>query len=247
MANPVWVSSSTPNHTTANVSAVGNVPASVAAGDLLVAQVVAVSAAGGVVTAHPSGYTEIRTDSIGSVPGRRSTLAWKLATASEGSTHTWTITSAVDATVTITRITGAHSTAPVDDHSGTTITATTIVSTAVSPTSAEALLLLLLVHATTGVSYNAVSGMTERYDVNTTSRTVALDTEALAASGSTGTRSATATANNAQIAQMVAIKPPAAATRIAPDAILSQTNLTGVVASIQDDPDSADANWLTAP
>lgn len=35
--------------------------------------------------------------------------------------------------------------------------------------------------------------------------------------------------------------------RIAPDAILAQTNLTGAVAAIQDDPDSADATWLTAP
>lgn len=37
------------------------------------------------------------------------------------------------------------------------------------------------------------------------------------------------------------------ATRIAPDAILAQTNLTGAVSVIQDDPDSPDANWLTAP
>lgn len=36
-------------------------------------------------------------------------------------------------------------------------------------------------------------------------------------------------------------------TRLAPDAILAQTNLTGAVSAIQDDPDSADANWLTAP
>lgn len=36
-------------------------------------------------------------------------------------------------------------------------------------------------------------------------------------------------------------------TRIAPDAILAQTNLTGAVSAIQDDPDSADASWLTAP
>lgn len=35
--------------------------------------------------------------------------------------------------------------------------------------------------------------------------------------------------------------------RIAPDAILSQTNLTGGVSLIQDDPDSPDANWLVAP
>lgn len=34
------------------------------------------------------------------------------------------------------------------------------------------------------------------------------------------------------------------AERLAPDAILTQTNLTGAVADIQDDPDSADANWL---
>lgn len=36
-------------------------------------------------------------------------------------------------------------------------------------------------------------------------------------------------------------------TRIAPDTILAQTNLTGAVSAIQDDPDAPDANWLTAP
>lgn len=34
--------------------------------------------------------------------------------------------------------------------------------------------------------------------------------------------------------------------RLAPDAILEQTNLTGSLANIQDDPDTPDANWLTA-
>lgn len=31
-----------------------------------------------------------------------------------------------------------------------------------------------------------------------------------------------------------------------PDSILSITNLTGPVSNIQDDPESPDANWLTA-
>ena len=34
--------------------------------------------------------------------------------------------------------------------------------------------------------------------------------------------------------------------RQSPDALLVQTNLTGAVAAIQDDPDSPDGNWLTA-
>jgi hypothetical protein len=34
--------------------------------------------------------------------------------------------------------------------------------------------------------------------------------------------------------------------RMAPSALLEQTNLTGVVGNIQDDPDSPDANWLVA-
>lgn len=38
-----------------------------------------------------------------------------------------------------------------------------------------------------------------------------------------------------------------ASTPLAPDAILAQTNLTGAVGNIQDDPDSPDANWLVAP
>jgi hypothetical protein len=33
---------------------------------------------------------------------------------------------------------------------------------------------------------------------------------------------------------------------LSPDALLVQTNLSGTVSNIQDDPDSPDANWLTA-
>lgn len=39
---------------------------------------------------------------------------------------------------------------------------------------------------------------------------------------------------------------PTVTQRFAPDAILAQTGLTGAVSTIQDDPDSPDANWLTA-
>jgi len=35
--------------------------------------------------------------------------------------------------------------------------------------------------------------------------------------------------------------------RIVPDAILAQTNLTGALGTITDDPDSPDASWLVAP
>lgn len=35
--------------------------------------------------------------------------------------------------------------------------------------------------------------------------------------------------------------------RLAPDAIISQTNLTGTVGDIDEDPDSGDASWLLAP
>ncbi len=34
--------------------------------------------------------------------------------------------------------------------------------------------------------------------------------------------------------------------RIAPDALITQTNLTGSITDIDDDPDSPDGNWLTA-
>ncbi len=36
-------------------------------------------------------------------------------------------------------------------------------------------------------------------------------------------------------------------TRMAPDAIISQTNLTGAVTAVQDNPDAPDASWLIAP
>lgn len=39
---------------------------------------------------------------------------------------------------------------------------------------------------------------------------------------------------------------PAAAERLSPDASLTQTNLTGALSVIQDDPDTPDANWMTS-
>lgn len=42
----------------------------------------------------------------------------------------------------------------------------------------------------------------------------------------------------------VATGPPGISERWAPDAILAQTGLTGVVTAIQDDPDSPDGSWL---
>lgn len=39
--------------------------------------------------------------------------------------------------------------------------------------------------------------------------------------------------------------PVPAYSRLAPDAALTQTNLGGTVADIDEDPDSPDANWMT--
>lgn len=47
--------------------------------------------------------------------------------------------------------------------------------------------------------------------------------------------------------QLIVDYTPGATTRLAPDAILAQTNLTGAVSAIQDDPDSETGTWLTAP
>lgn len=38
----------------------------------------------------------------------------------------------------------------------------------------------------------------------------------------------------------------AVAERLSPDASLTQTNLTGALSVIQDDPDTPDANWMTS-
>jgi len=38
-----------------------------------------------------------------------------------------------------------------------------------------------------------------------------------------------------------------AAETLSPDVLLVQTNLSGTVSDIQDDPDSPDSNWLNAP
>lgn len=241
MANPTWVSSN-PNSNAASISAVGVAPATVAAGDYLIAHQVVVSGTGGIIAVRPAGWSSLRTDFIGAAPGRRSNIElYGPCTGSEGGTsYTWTIGSAVDSTTVITRIAGAHQYTAVDGvPSGTTLTSDIIPSVAISPMSAEALLLLFLSHAA-ATTYNAISGMTERYDASGTSRTYALNTEALASSGSTGTRTAQAVANAAQIAQMVAIQPPPTTNPVPPDAVLSSSGFTGTLSDVT----AADANWM---
>lgn len=39
--------------------------------------------------------------------------------------------------------------------------------------------------------------------------------------------------------------PAPVTSRVVPDAILTQTNLAGALSTITDDPDSADASWMT--
>lgn len=67
------------------------------------------------------------------------------------------------------------------------------------------------------------------------------------ATNSTESWDVAANARTVLVAYATGAAPATEVQRMAPDAILASTGLTGTVTDIQDDPDTPDANWLVAP
>jgi hypothetical protein len=84
-----------------------------------------------------------------------------------------------------------------------------------------------------------------------TYRNACLAIEQLSGSAATGTRLSTLSGamgihGGAGVSMLINPASSGWSTRTAPDAILGMQNLTGALTDIDEDPDSADANWLSA-
>ncbi len=204
MAAPVWQSTTTATSGGATSLAVSK-PASVAAGDLLVAHLTVRNIE---TLTQPTGFTVVKSMVAGVW---QSAVAVRVADGTEGATFTWAWTSSTKAVSAMTRVTGAHQTSPVNvvGATGTIASTTTTAAPSVTTTVDDCLLFGFGVSADNN-SWTAPAGMTERYDTATTNFgdcSHCGNTETLGVAGVTGTRTHTRTGSEGT-AFLVAIAPP---------------------------------------
>jgi hypothetical protein len=183
-----------------------NRPSSTSAGHLLLA---GISVAGGsnVTITPPSGWTLVRrtnnSTSVGVATYR------KIATSSEPSSYTWSLSPSSRASGGITRLTGVDASTPVNVSAGATGSGTSVAAPSVT-TTVENTLLVGFFGSNTNATFTAPDAMTERLDVaNASSSGPAVEAAsgAWTAIGATGTRTATASKTGAWAAQLVAVRP----------------------------------------
>lgn len=180
-------------------------PPGVADGHVLVA---AVTVRGSPAITAPAGWTLIRSDQSGFTV--KQSLYYKVAGASEPGSYTWTFASSQGAAGGIVAFSGVDTSSPVDASSGATGSGTAITAPSLTTTAADARLVGFF-----GMSNLATAtpptGMTERLDVSSTAGTYRASLEAadepLGAAGSTGSRTATSTATQTNVGQLVALRP----------------------------------------
>jgi hypothetical protein len=113
---------------------------------------------------------------------------------------------------------------------------------------------LLLFVAASGIAAAVVStipaNMTTQFDTQAgTNRWLWGGSEPDTTAGASGTRTITSsvTTTICTLVTFAVASPTTPATRIAPDGIISLTNLTGALGDITDDPDNPGTTWLVAP
>lgn len=186
-------------------------PASVAAGDLLIAGISLTGSTSLINTAQvPAGWTLIAPQDNSTVLGMAS--YWKIATASDVSaSYLWRFTSSVRAVGGIMRFTGADTTNPIDVADGVpgsdTSSPFNVIAPSVTTTTAQTTLIGM--YAISAGTTFTNSGLTERIDVPHASGanlTMEFATRTQGAAGSTGTSTAVASAGGNYVAQTIAIR-----------------------------------------
>jgi len=187
-----------------------NKPSSIANDEVLVAGITVNGGSNTTITA-PSGWTLIRRTNNGTNVGIASYYHVVTSAGSEPASYSFGLSgsSTLRASGGILRYTGVDTTNPVDVSNGTTNNNNQPQAPSVTTTVANDRVIGLYGLDTNG-SFTPASGLTERYDVTNTSTsgpaTEAADyTQVIA--GSTGNKTATATASNNWAAQLVALKP----------------------------------------
>lgn len=193
---------------TASTSYTGDYPSGITSTDLLFAQILIRSSAAVTMTTVPSGWNLILNNSN----ALQLFTYWKAAAGSETGSVAWVASaSSFTSSVAIVRISDADRVSPISGtaQGGTGSITQTITFPAVSPTVANTLLICCAGDSSV-TSVSGYSGsLTERWDASGSTRHLCGASEPLAASGSSGTRTATAVDQIAYASQSIAIAPDA--------------------------------------
>lgn len=207
MANPTYRASTT-NPLTGTTSMVGNKPTGTTNGDALYASVfTAGNSTNPTISAVPSGWTLL--DSVASGNSRMSTY-WKIA-ASEPASWTWTTSANVDAVVQVVAVQNPGDAVTPTDVSGIQANASSVNVAAAAVTTTRANGLMIGFFGTRSIATFTPDGsMTEVQDATSgaTFNSMELAWQAIAAIGSTGTRTAVATVAGVSIGWLGVVKGP---------------------------------------
>jgi hypothetical protein len=176
------------------------VPAGTVAGDVMIAAITVTPST--VPITAPGGWTQIRAVTQASGGGSQLATYYRVATASEPASYTWTLTTShTGAAGGIVSYSGVDNTTPIDV-SASVITNSSLNHTAPTITTSIANDMLVTVHEyESASSWTPPGGMTERVDiasraVSSNGITLEMNELVLGAAGATGAKTATAAGNN---------------------------------------------------
>jgi hypothetical protein len=149
---------SSANNTTGSTTLAITKPIGVVQGDVMVASITA--AGTGTVTA-PSGWTAIKNTTQGTV--LRQAVYYKVATASEAASYSWSLTTSRSAAGGIIAYSGVNQTVPIDASATGTAASGNAVAPSITTSAANDLVIAAAAFATTTTATPA-SGTTERFD-----------------------------------------------------------------------------------
>lgn len=189
-----------------------NRPAGTQAGDVLIAHVAGRNPS--LTMSAPSGWTLIRRDFLASTIDQR--LYYRVATTSEPASYAWTASGATHLGGGIAAYSGVNTTTPINAQSGQAVMSASVTAPSVTTTVANTQLVFIGSLAWGYASFSPPAGMVERSEQKTSNVNVSSETaDALqAAVGATGARTATASASNGNVGQLIALHPALAAAPI---------------------------------
>ncbi|MDH3397302.1 MAG: right-handed parallel beta-helix repeat-containing protein, partial [Acidimicrobiia bacterium] len=181
-------------------------PAGIAVDDLLIAQIMI--DIDDVTFTPPAGWTLIREDDyIGNSVAQ--VLFYKVATGSEPADYTFTFDKSEDNVGSISAFSGVDTSIPIDAHGGQMALSGNPIAPSITTTVRNTLLVGFF-GVDEVVTYTPPPGMTELWDFNTGAKpSISAADEDFAGPGPTGTRTATPSATQKNIAQLVALRPAA--------------------------------------
>jgi len=202
-----------------------DIPPGTQVGDLLLAYIAASNTTTTPIITTPSGWTDIRSDTLDIAGGAVVNIVVKsmsrIADGTEGATKTFTVSGATNITSEIHRLNGVHQTTPIDAHAGATLIATAIdpdpSAPAVTTVADNCMVFAYLAHyhATVNQTHTSPASHVERTDFesdNATTGTVLGSTSATRVFATAGSQAAvefncTETVATDAVMQRIAIAP----------------------------------------